>query len=587
MPPPPPPPIELPVPRDSDNHSFSLSASAPRRSSLAFSSFSQTVHEYRSNYIDHLNVYENDAIDDLTPLSKDQQPQIYGSITNNSKNSYIQSRRSSLSTPIIPSRSNLSLSQHDLLIPQNNNDSLSLKEPQTDYSIESYFLLKYSPPLVLTFLLQYSLTIASVFSVGQLGKNELAAVSLASMTANITGYAPIQGVSTCLDTLCAQAYGRKDYRMVGLHFLRCTFFLLIVFVPVALIWIVYSESILLSIIPEKDLCYLASNYLTVLCLGVPGYILFENGKHYLQAQGIFHASTVVLMICAPLNAFLNWLLVWHSKFGLGFIGAPIAVSITNWLMALLLLLYSWRIKGYQCWSGFSWDCFKNWSRMLKLSAGGVLMLECEWFCFEIITLSTSRFGTVSLAAQSIISNVCVMTYQIPFAIAIVASTRIANFIGANSKNCAKKATYTSLIFGGIIGVFTAILLSVFRTPIARAFSNDQEVIDLAARVLIIGATYQINDSINAVAAGILRAQGKQHIGATIYFVSYYLIALPVAFFFAFHVKLELFGLWIGMVIALFFASIFQTYFVLYADWDAIIDDCIQEAILEGHESQLA
>lgn len=88
---------------------------------------------------------------------------------------------------------------------------------KTTWRRETKVLARYSSPLVLTFLLQYSLTVASIFSVGHLGKVELGAVSLGSMTANITGYAVYQGLATSLDTLCAQAYGSGRKKLVGLQ----------------------------------------------------------------------------------------------------------------------------------------------------------------------------------------------------------------------------------------------------------------------------------------------------------------------------------------------------------------------------------
>lgn len=63
----------------------------------------------------------------------------------------------------------------------------------TSYTREAKTLVKYAVPLWFTFLLQYSLTFASLFSAGALGKNELAAVTLAGMTANITGYTVYHG----------------------------------------------------------------------------------------------------------------------------------------------------------------------------------------------------------------------------------------------------------------------------------------------------------------------------------------------------------------------------------------------------------
>ena len=88
---------------------------------------------------------------------------------------------------------------------------------QTTWQREAKVLARYSAPLVLTMLLQYSLTVASIFTVGHVGTVELGAVSLASMTANITGYAVYQGLATSLDTLCAQAYGSGKKKLVGLQ----------------------------------------------------------------------------------------------------------------------------------------------------------------------------------------------------------------------------------------------------------------------------------------------------------------------------------------------------------------------------------
>ena len=94
-------------------------------------------------------------------------------------------------------------------------NAVLLGQIHTTWQRESKVLAKTSAPLVLTFLLQYSLTVASIFTVGHLGTVELAAVSLASMTANITGYAAYFGLATSLDTLCSQAYGSGKKKLVG------------------------------------------------------------------------------------------------------------------------------------------------------------------------------------------------------------------------------------------------------------------------------------------------------------------------------------------------------------------------------------
>lgn len=160
---------------------------------------------------------------------------------------------------------------------------------QTTWKRESMVLGRYAAPLMVTFLLQYSLTVASIFTLGHLGTKELGAVSLASMTASITGYAVYQGLATSLDTLCSQAFGSGRKSLVGLQMQKMVFFLWAISIPIAVVWF-FADKILMAIVPDRDVAVLAGLYLKVLILGAPGYALFESGKRFVQAQGLFSAS---------------------------------------------------------------------------------------------------------------------------------------------------------------------------------------------------------------------------------------------------------------------------------------------------------
>lgn len=183
---------------------------------------------------------------------------------------------------------------------------------QTTWQREAKVIGRYSAPLIVTFILQYSLTVTTILTVGHLGTVELGAASLGSMTANITGFAVFQGLATSLDTLCAQAYGSGRKKLVGLQMQRMIYFLWVITIPIAIIWL-NAEKILHSIVPEPDIAVLAGKYLKVLVLGAPGYACFESGKRFVQAQGLFSASLYVLLFCAPVNALMNWLFVWVSN----------------------------------------------------------------------------------------------------------------------------------------------------------------------------------------------------------------------------------------------------------------------------------
>jgi len=111
-------------------------------------------------------------------------------------------------------------------------DEVHSKQNRSELSIllTSSFLLTCS--LVLQFL---QVAIALLF-VGRIGKEELAAVSLACLTANVTGWSVFQGLASALDTLCPPAYGAGLKKMVGLHTQRMVVLLFCSSIPISLFW---------------------------------------------------------------------------------------------------------------------------------------------------------------------------------------------------------------------------------------------------------------------------------------------------------------------------------------------------------------
>ncbi|KAL1860814.1 hypothetical protein Plec18170_001326 [Paecilomyces lecythidis] len=443
---------------------------------------------------------------------------------------------------------------------------------RTTWRREARVIGRYSAPLMVTFLLQYSLTVASIFTLGHLGKVELGAVSLASMTASITGYGVYQGLATSLDTLCAQAYGSGRKKLVGLQMQRMIYFLWLVTIPIALFWL-FADRILMKIVPEKEVAVLAGRYLKIVVLGTPGYACFESGKRYVQAQGLFSASLYILLICAPLNAFMNWLFVW--KLNWGFIGAPIAVAITDNLLPFFLFLYVYFIAGYQCWNGFTRRALHNWGPMIRLALPGLLMVEAEVLAFEILTLASSYLGTTPLAAQSVLSTISSITFQIPFPLSIAGSTRIANLIGATLADAARTSAKVTITGAVIVGLFNMVILSLLRFPIAALFTSDEEVIGIIAQVLPLCAAFQLFDALAANCNGILRGLGRQEIGGYVQLFCYYAIAMPISMGTTFGLGWDLWGLWTGVAIALGLVSLIEGVFLMRTDWQRSVEEATQ------------
>lgn len=442
-------------------------------------------------------------------------------------------------------------------------EAIASRRLHTTWQRETRTIVSYSTPLIITFMLQYSINVASIFAVGRIGKVELGAVSLANMSQAISCLAPFQGLATSLDTLCAQAYGSGHKHLVGLQCQRMACFLLCLSLPVAVLWL-FAEEILTYVVPDAETARLAALYLKVMIFSIPGIILFEVGKRFTQAQGLFRATTYVLVIAAPINMFINWLLVW--RIGLGFVGAPIAVAITETLLPILLFLYVMFVDGKQCWGGFSKRIFSNWWVMIRLALPGMIMVEAEWLAFEIMTLLAGRFGTEYLAAQSVLVTLSSISYQIPFPMSIASSTRVANLMGAGLVDAAKITGKVTFVAACLLGLLNLAVFSSLRFHLPLLFTNDPGVIEAVARVLPFVAVMQVFDGLGAGAHGLLRGIGKQSIGGPANLISYYVISFPISLILAFGLDWKLEGLWAGITVGLVIVSIIEYTYLLKTDW---------------------
>lgn len=460
----------------------------------------------------------------------------------------------------------------DNALEPNRVSSTIIKEEHTmSYWNEASVMIHNSFPLIVAFFLQYLLEMAALFSVGHLGKVELGAVSLATMTANVSGFAIIQGIATCLDTLCPQAYGAGRPKQVGLYVQRCILLTSAVMIPIFFLW--YRVDMILPYFVASSkgkLLKLTTSYLRICLFGMPGYIIFECGKRFLQAQGIYYASTFVLFLCVPLNIFLNYFLVWNETFGFGFYGAPLAMIVTNWLLAVFLLACIVFINGEKCWNGFTTEAFTNWKPLIRLAFPGVVMVEAEFFAYEVMTLGSSYLGTTALAAQKILASIVSLAYEIPFAFSVSLSTRIAGFTGAGAVDAAKRTSHVSLVLGLFITVINALILYFSRYSMIGLFTNDQHVTELAAKVMPLAAAMHVLDGMCCQLAGVLRGQGRQLIGGSLNTVGYYAIGFPTGVVLLFKLGLGLQGMWIAITSGLLVVNLGSFYFIRETDWDFLI-----------------
>ena len=156
---------------------------------------------------------------------------------------------------------------------------------------------------------------------------------------------------------------------------------------------------------------------------------------------------------------------------------------------------------------------------------------------------------------------------IPFGIGVAASARVGNLLGARNAPGARRAANVAAWLSIFMGTTILILLLSVKDVFAKIFNDDVDVIRLTAEVMPYVALFQIADGLNGSCGGSLRGMGRQHIGAAVNIVSYYMGALPLGIYLAFHHGWGLEGLWIGQCIALYLVGALEWVVVWKSDFE--------------------
>ncbi|KAG1762822.1 MATE efflux family protein [Suillus occidentalis] len=426
-------------------------------------------------------------------------------------------------------------------------------------------LMKYALPIYTTHLFEYSFNIASVVAIGHISTTALAAATLAFMTASVSGYAIVQGLVSALDTLLPAAWTSSHPQLVGLWSQRMLVVTAATLIPVFMIWF-NVESILLLLRQDPEVSRLAAVYLKWSSFGLPAYSFNCISRRYFQSQGHFAVPTKIILVVAPINALLNYVLVWGpDPIRIGFIGAPIATSISFNLISISSVVYGFFYIERTAWCPISVRSFTSLGCLVKLGLAGVGQTASEWWSWELnnwsnFLTSIHSLGPTALAAQSIllISSTC--TFQAPFALSLATSVRIGNLLGEKQARRAGISAHAAIILAVGISVVWRYMCASFRSSSANIQTNFSAP-SLVASILPLVATYQVFDGIAAVTGGVLRAQGKQ-VSAS----GYYGIGIPFGVWLAFKMDIGLVGLWVGITAALVYCSAWGTYLCITTDW---------------------
>ncbi len=415
-------------------------------------------------------------------------------------------------------------------------------------------------PIVLTHLGSMAMNTVDLLMIGRLNDaRAMAGVAVAGTLIHGTVMFAI-GLVMGIDPLVTQAHGARDARGQALALQRGVVVALLASALVTLVW-AYNAPFLRLMGQEEATIVVASAYTRAQLFSAAPLLLYIALRQYLQGRGVVTPILVVVIVANLANILFNWIFIFgHLGFAArGAAGAGLATGAMRVFMLVGLLSVTALGRLHDgAWVPWSRAALsrRGLARVLAYGLPTAVQVSLEIWAFGAAMLMAGRLGATAAAAHITVLKLASITFMMPLGISVAACTRVGNFIGAGDRVAARRASWVALAMGAGVMALNAIVLWASGATLPGLFFGDagaqglEGVLPLAASIVPICATFQIFDGTQAVACGILRAQGRTLPAALINLVGYWVLALPVGWWMTFHLGLGLRGIWWGLALAL-------------------------------------
>ena len=391
-----------------------------------------------------------------------------------------------------------------------------MRDNRSETFAEARRILRLAWPIMLTSLNWTLMHFIDVAMVGHFSTAQLAALAASRALTFISIVAGLAALSGVL-VFASRADGAGRHAETGEIWRSGLLFALVFGLATTAILLLWAEPLLLAIGVAPGLAGPGGAVVRTMALAYPFQFVIAATSYFLEGISRPRRVMTVNLIMLPVNALLAWAWVGgHLGLpALGAVGAARATASVSAGGAVLVLLLCWTLPEPGRWN------VRDWTRAsLRRAATGVprlawfglvpgiaATLELAGFSW-LMALSTQLGLTAAAAFQSMLS-IHNLAFALSMGLGSAAGVRVGNAVGAGERD---QAWPRSLIAGGLtialLGGLSLLFVAGARIAV-MPFSNDPDVLDLAAAMLAIVASVVVLDGLQYVFFSALRSLGDQ------------------------------------------------------------------------------
>lgn len=430
------------------------------------------------------------------------------------------------------------------------------KDQGLSYEVRRTLLL--AMPLIIGQLTSFGMNFVDTVMAGRLGQVDLGAIAIGSSVWS-AGLLFVLGVLMTVPPVVSQFDGAGRRSQAG-ESTRQALWIALVLGVLMFFTMRHVDWIKDWLDVDAEVATLSLEYLRAISWGAPAFCCMLVLRFFSEGAGMTRPTMYIGLLGIVLNIPLNYILMF-GKLGfpaMGAVGCGWATATIFWIQLIALALYIGYRDFYREFALFSRFSRPNWreiSGLLKIGLPIGIMIFFEGSLFVGAALLIGTLGALPIAAHQVAINFAAMAFMVPLGLAGAISVRVGNAIGRGDPSAARTAGLVGIGLAMVFGACSALFMFSFPHTIARLYTPDQAVIELAAQLLLLAAVFQVADGMQAAAAGALRGLKDTRLPMIYSILSYWVIGMTIGWWLTFRQDFGPHGMWYGMIAGLTVAAI--------------------------------
>lgn len=423
--------------------------------------------------------------------------------------------------------------------------------------------LTLAAPVMLTQLGQVSVNLFDNIIVGKLlGSDALASVSLGNgvfFSVFIFGL----GMSLAIPPLVSEANSQNDKKQIDRIF-RHGFVINMTVGFLLMLLLLAAMPLLNHMNQPKEIIPDTITYLTIMAFSIIPFMAFQTLREVSEGLSYTIGVTKATIIANIINIVLNYILI-QGLFGfpeMGVAGSAWATFIARvFMVVFLFFVMKKESKTREHLKNFSLkiSLFSKalFNKMIKIGVPTSLQMFFEVTAFAAAAFICGLVSANDISSHQIALSMASFTFNLCIGLGVASTVLIGNKMGErNFVELRKigvnniKIVFIGMIIAGLLFIVARNILPTFFTD-----SSNVQVIELASKLLIIAALFQLSDGIQVVTLGCLRGIQDVKIPSVITFIAYWIITIPLGYYLCYIQGMGAIGMWIALGLGLSISAV--------------------------------